>query len=219
MELGGKCGVVGVGPCSLVLSLSLFLFMSYAIKYFALENALRYFLYYIQRSVFFFSRELSKLPDPSRAPVSSPPCSHTRHLPPLSPIVFLSLRCFPSHRSLKKRDRYLWPVFAVAFFPIVTGVGFLLQSLLQDGILDLNKVAETLEVQKRRIYDITNVLEGIGLIEKKIKNRIRWKGVDGLTPGVLDDDASNLQAEVQNLTLQEHSLDDHIRTGSLKSTL
>nr|XP_010938021.1 transcription factor E2FB [Elaeis guineensis] len=89
----------------------------------------------------------------------------------------------------------------------------------QDGILDLNKVAETLEVQKRRIYDITNVLEGIGLIEKKIKNRIRWKGVDGLTPGVLDDDASNLQAEVQNLTLQEHSLDDHIRTGSLKSTL
>ena len=31
------------------------------------------------------------------------------------------------------------------------------------------------QVQKRRIYDITNVLEGIGLIEKKLKNRIRWK--------------------------------------------
>jgi len=30
-------------------------------------------------------------------------------------------------------------------------------------------------VQKRRIYDITNVLEGIGLIEKKLKNRIQWK--------------------------------------------
>ncbi|EHA8587321.1 Transcription factor E2FA [Cocos nucifera] len=80
----------------------------------------------------------------------------------------------------------------------------------QDGILDLNKAAETLEVQKRRIYDITNVLEGIGLIEKKLKNRIRWKGLDDLRPGVLDDDVSNLQAEVQNLTLQECSLDDHI---------
>lgn len=68
----------------------------------------------------------------------------------------------------------------------------------EDGVLDLNKAAETLEVnafpeymhffirqwliefadnqvQKRRIYDITNVLEGIGLIEKKLKNRIRWK--------------------------------------------
>ena len=34
----------------------------------------------------------------------------------------------------------------------------------------------TLQVQKRRIYDITNVLEGIGLIEKKLKNNIQWKG-------------------------------------------
>ena len=31
--------------------------------------------------------------------------------------------------------------------------------------------------QKRRIYDITNVLEGIGLIEKKTKNAIQWKYV------------------------------------------
>lgn len=30
-------------------------------------------------------------------------------------------------------------------------------------------------MQKRRIYDITNVLEGIGLIEKKSKNNIAWK--------------------------------------------
>ena len=30
--------------------------------------------------------------------------------------------------------------------------------------------------QKRRIYDITNVLEGIGLIEKRNKNCIVWKG-------------------------------------------
>ncbi|KAG1369735.1 transcription factor E2FA [Cocos nucifera] len=81
----------------------------------------------------------------------------------------------------------------------------------QDGILDLNKAAETLEVQKRRIYDITNVLEGIGLIEKKLKNRIRWKGVDDLRPGELDDNVSNLQAEVENLSLQERSLDERIR--------
>ncbi|GAA6108442.1 leucine-rich repeat and coiled-coil domain-containing protein 1 isoform X2 [Tachysurus ichikawai] len=47
----------------------------------------------------------------------------------------------------------------------------------KDGILDLKVAAECLAVrQKRRIYDITNVLEGIGLIEKKTKNTIQWNG-------------------------------------------
>ncbi|CAG5012131.1 unnamed protein product [Parnassius apollo] len=54
-------------------------------------------------------------------------------------------------------------------------------SLLQkakDGVLDLKIATELLAVrQKRRIYDITNVLEGIGLIEKRSKNSIQWKGV------------------------------------------
>ncbi|KAI8815757.1 E2F/DP family winged-helix DNA-binding domain-containing protein [Fimicolochytrium jonesii] len=45
-----------------------------------------------------------------------------------------------------------------------------------DGILDLNHAATQLNVQKRRIYDITNVLEGINVIEKTTKNHIRWKG-------------------------------------------
>ena len=44
-----------------------------------------------------------------------------------------------------------------------------------DGIVDLNIASAHLGVQKRRIYDITNVLEGIGLIEKKSKNKIKWK--------------------------------------------
>lgn len=35
-----------------------------------------------------------------------------------------------------------------------------------------------LNVQKRRIYDITNVLEGIGLIQKECKNNIKWSGPD-----------------------------------------
>ena len=40
------------------------------------------------------------------------------------------------------------------------------------------QATEILEVkQKRRIYDITNVLEGIGLIEKRTKNSIKWLSV------------------------------------------
>jgi len=33
-----------------------------------------------------------------------------------------------------------------------------------------------LNVQKRRIYDITNVLEGINLIQRFKKNHVRWIG-------------------------------------------
>ncbi|KAK7351751.1 hypothetical protein VNO77_11422 [Canavalia gladiata] len=87
-------------------------------------------------------------------------------------------------------------------------------SLIQDakdGTLDLNKTAEILEVQKRRIYDITNVLEGIGLIEKTSKNHIRWKGCDGLGPRELEDQVNSLKAEVESLYAEECELDDCIR--------
>lgn len=46
----------------------------------------------------------------------------------------------------------------------------------EDKCVDLNYAVERLKVQKRRIYDITNVLEGVGLIEKCHKNMIKWKG-------------------------------------------
>lgn len=80
-----------------------------------------------------------------------------------------------------------------------------------DGILDLNKAADTLEVQKRRIYDITNVLEGIGLIEKRLKNRICWKGLSVSRSGEVEDEATVLQAEVDSLYREECKLDECIR--------
>jgi len=43
-----------------------------------------------------------------------------------------------------------------------------------DNSLDLNRAASELGVQKRRIYDITNVLEGIGLLQKQGKNHVSW---------------------------------------------
>ncbi|XP_057816257.1 transcription factor E2FA [Cryptomeria japonica] len=80
-----------------------------------------------------------------------------------------------------------------------------------DGVLDLNKAADTLDVQKRRIYDITNVLEGIGLIEKKLKNRIRWKGLGVSRPGDINDEVTSLKADVDNLYSEENKLDERIR--------
>jgi transcription factor E2F3 len=42
--------------------------------------------------------------------------------------------------------------------------------------VDLKDAAHQLRVAKRRIYDITNVLEGINMIEKSHKNKVKWKG-------------------------------------------
>ncbi|XP_019416196.1 PREDICTED: transcription factor E2FC-like isoform X2 [Lupinus angustifolius] len=81
----------------------------------------------------------------------------------------------------------------------------------KDATLDLNKSTEILQVQKRRIYDITNVLEGIGLIEKTSKNHIRWKAYDGYGQHDLDDQVTRLKAEVESLYAEEFNLDECIR--------
>lgn len=53
------------------------------------------------------------------------------------------------------------------------------------GDLDLNRAAAQLKVQKRRIYDITNVLEGIQLIEKNSKNHVRWMYAENIVPRII----------------------------------
>ncbi|KAM6973164.1 transcription factor E2F4 [Aplochiton taeniatus] len=79
----------------------------------------------------------------------------------------------------------------------------------KDGVLDLKAAADTLAVrQKRRIYDITNVLEGIGLIEKKSKNSIQWKGVGpGCNTREIANKLMGLKAELDDLDRRECELD------------
>lgn len=82
----------------------------------------------------------------------------------------------------------------------------------EGGTVDLNQAAEQLSVQKRRIYDITNVLEGIGLIEKKSKNNIQWKG-NG--QNAVPSETSQLRAEVEQLCQEELILDEKVKAAQL----
>ena len=59
-----------------------------------------------------------------------------------------------------------------------------------------------LQVQKRRIYDITNVLEGIGLIEKKSKNNIQWKGAGGSEASEAEQQQAELRQQVAQLQVR-----------------
>ncbi|NXD14952.1 E2F2 factor, partial [Nothocercus nigrocapillus] len=85
-----------------------------------------------------------------------------------------------------------------------------------DGVLDLNRAAELLEVQKRRIYDITNVLEGIQLIRKKSKSHIQWMGM-----GIFEDVSvaakqQVLRQELAELARTERTLDRLLQDCALQ---
>ncbi|XP_019727798.1 transcription factor E2F2 [Hippocampus comes] len=92
-------------------------------------------------------------------------------------------------------------------------VGLIAES--PDGVLDLNWATEVLEVQKRRIYDITNVLEGVQLIRKKSKNNIQWLVGDVFEGGTSGGGkARALQKELKDLERAEQSLDELIHCSS-----
>ncbi|XP_035751237.1 transcription factor E2F6 isoform X2 [Egretta garzetta] len=90
-----------------------------------------------------------------------------------------------------------------------------------DGVLDLNEVATTLGVRKRRVYDITNVLDGIHLIQKRSKNLIQWVHTRQLSYSSrgsnLDQvvgkapEQQNLKDELSDLSAMEEALDELIK--------
>ncbi|KAM9018375.1 transcription factor E2F6 isoform 2-T2 [Guaruba guarouba] len=84
-----------------------------------------------------------------------------------------------------------------------------LVKMAPDGVLDLNEVATTLGVRKRRVYDITNVLDGIHLIQKRSKNLIQGSSLDqvvGKAP-----EQQTLKDELSDLSAVEEALDDLIK--------
>jgi len=81
-----------------------------------------------------------------------------------------------------------------------------------NGTVDLNKASQNLQVQKRRIYDITNVLEGIGLVEKKSKNTVHWCGAKSQIQ-------APQQSSIDQLEEQEKMLDNLIQNTELQIKL
>lgn len=78
----------------------------------------------------------------------------------------------------------------------------------------MNESAQRLQVPKRRIYDITNVLEGVGLIEKRSKNTVAWKGSEGILGSTMDeaskDSMGKFRLEIGSLQKEEALLDQWI---------
>ncbi|CAL8297859.1 unnamed protein product [Lota lota] len=94
----------------------------------------------------------------------------------------------PDKSSLSRRVRTLW---------------WMVESSAE-GILDMNKAAQFLGIHMRHIYDITNVLQGAGILVQTSKYTLQWMGPDLKT---------KLAREVQILEDQEKKLDELIKTA------
>ncbi|KAK9542701.1 hypothetical protein VZT92_000540 [Zoarces viviparus] len=85
-------------------------------------------------------------------------------------------------------------------------------SLIQEaegGLLDLRDAIRVLAVrEKRRIYDITNVLEGVGVIVKISKSIVKWNGtLPGENAYRITNRVMALRAELKDLERKEIMLD------------
>ncbi len=80
--------------------------------------------------------------------------------------------------------------------------------------MDINEASATLNVQKRRIYDITNVLEGIGYIEKFHKNKMRWVGAT--RDPSMESEIRKLNDQIEKYEMLEKELDRDIELITAK---
>lgn len=104
----------------------------------------------------------------------------------------------------------------------LTGKFIALLKTSKEQCMGLNEAVATLKVQKRRIYDIVNVLEGIGLVEKCLKNRVKWKGALNIPVDVqtgkeviqLRKEHKQLQDEERELTQEMEKLQDYFNKTS-----
>lgn len=97
------------------------------------------------------------------------------------------------------------------------GLGRLTQPFLKlllkapDGQLDLRQVNKSLHISRRRVYDISHVLEGINLIEKVSFHKVKWIEEYPLLV-FLREGQSDLAEELKNLKLVEDTLDNLIKS-------
>ncbi|KAF7231117.1 transcription factor E2F3-like [Nothobranchius furzeri] len=80
-----------------------------------------------------------------------------------------------------------------------------------NGLVDLRHAIVRLKTRRRRVYDITNVLQGIELIKKQSVNRFKWIGTCPVSSFL---NQNHLQEEMDSLKLVEDTLDSLIRTCS-----
>lgn len=112
--------------------------------------------------------------------------------------------------KMKKSLNLPRPRFDVSLFHLTRKFMDIIKSA-PEGVVDLNEVAKLLGVRKRRVYDITNVLDGIRLIQKRSKNLVQWVGTDVNHTGTEIPEQQRIRNDISDLSAMEEALDDLIK--------
>ncbi|KAK1888834.1 Transcription factor E2F6 [Dissostichus eleginoides] len=100
---------------------------------------------------------------------------------------------------------------------IYLSLGLLTQRFLElllaapDGVVDLGQVTASLQTRRRRVYDITAVLEGISVLQRQSVNHFKWIGSTSIS-SFLWQNQQKLQRELDSLKLVEDTLDSLIKS-------
>jgi len=124
--------------------------------------------------------------------------------PPSLPHAPSSLSSYNESAALnasKRDDDSSLGTLAIRFFNLLKTYG--------EQELDLNEAVLNLGVQKRRIYDVTCVMEGCGMIEKRNKNQVANCCKESESEVF---QKKNLQNEIKDLKSHEQSLDNYIES-------
>lgn len=78
--------------------------------------------------------------------------------------------------------------------------------------ISMSHAAQVLNVCKRRVYDITNVLEGLGLVSKWSVNSVKWIGgnVDEILSSEGESNEAKQLNEIREFNNEEAELDEEI---------